>query len=258
MKRLSSFTPRRCKGFSILELLIAVIIIGILAAILIPLISNRTQQARIASAESDLERIGTALSQLAIDTGYYSRIFLLNDISGAAAATPLDNPDGIIFDNTQGLTVTGNYFQNISNNLFILAEGENVGQFVPPNRNSNLIDLLQTDETEFNWNGPYINWQKDNNAYAAWPSASPDGLPDDPWGNNYLLFTREGLVLEPEGEIVTSTTFPLDNANINGGSVNCQVFDRLTILSLGPDGAPGSAAEPGLGRGDDIVRQFGR
>jgi prepilin-type N-terminal cleavage/methylation domain-containing protein len=258
MKRLSSFTPRRRKGFSILELLIAVIIIGILAAILIPLISNRTQQARIASAESDLERIGTALSQLAIDTGYYSRIFLLNDVSGAVAAAPLSNPNGNIVDNTQGLTLSGNYFQDVTSRLFILSDGEDVGQFVPSSRNGTLIDLLQTDETEFNWNGPYINWQKDNNAYAAWPSASPDGLPDDPWGNNYLLFTREGLVLEPEGVIVTSTSFPLDNVNSTSGPVNCQVFDRLTILSLGPDGAPGDNGVGDLGTGDDLVRQFGR
>lgn len=246
----------RKRGFSILELLIAVIIIGILAAILIPIISARTQSARIASAESDLERIGNALDQFAVDTGYYTRLFLLNDVSGASLGNIKSNPDGQIFDNTQGLITAGNYFDNINNNLFINTTGDNIGEFVGNPQNSVLIDRLLLNETEFNYNGPYINWQKDNNAYTSWGTSAPDGLPDDPWGNNYLLFTREGLVLEPEGTIASTANFPLSNNN-SGGTTNCRVFDRITILSLGPDGAPGSGGVTNLGTGDDIFRQYG-
>lgn len=255
MNRLKPSTQRK-RGFSILELLIAVIIIGILAAILIPIIASRSQSARIASANSDIERLGGALEQMAIDTGYYGRLHLLNDISGATNALLKSNPDGTIYDNTANLLTGGNYFDNISNNLFIESTGTNIGDFVNAGSNVLLIDKLINNETEFNWNGPYINWQKDTNSYASWGTAAPDGLPDDPWGNNYLFFTREGLVLEPEGQIVTNITFPL--SNLNGGAVQkCDVFDRVTILSLGPNGVPGDGGVTELGTGDDIFRQFG-
>ncbi|MGF1573967.1 MAG: prepilin-type N-terminal cleavage/methylation domain-containing protein [Sumerlaeia bacterium] len=255
MNRLITLSTRK-RGFSILELLIAVIIIGILAAILIPLIASRTQAARIASAESDLDRIGSALDQFAIDTGYYPRLFLLNDVPGPARGVIKSNPDGQIYDSTQSLLTAGYYFENIDNNLFISTTGDTSGEFVGNPTNSILIDRLILNETEFNYNGPYINWQKDFNAYPAWGTAAPDGLPDDPWGNNYLLFTREGLVLEPEGIIVGSANFPLSNNNSTGGT-NCLVFDRTTILSLGPDGSPGSGGTTPLGTGDDIFRQYG-
>lgn len=68
-----------------------------------------------------------------------------------------------------------------------------------------------------------------------------DGIPDDPWGNDYVLFTRRGLVLEPTGQIVdTNVGVQVSGGFLQGGSYPTQVFDRACIMSLGPNGLPGA------------------
>lgn len=250
---------RISKGFSILELLIAVIIIGILAAILIPIIGNRAAKARIAAAESDLERIGSAMERVSIDVAYMVRLWALDDVPGAITSLAEVNPDGTVYNTVRDWDEADFYFQNARNALFINITGDDTGDFLGTTANSTLFDRIQINETDFNWNGPYISYNSDDQAYAAWLGISaPDGLPDDPWGENYLLFTREGLVLEPEGQIVTSSNFPLTNSNGTSGSFDCTVFDRSVVLSLGPNGAPGNGTPTGiLGTDDDLVRAIG-
>lgn len=254
---------RRRYGFSIIELLVAIIIIGILVAVLIPVVANRTEQARLSRAQADLERLANAMETAALDTGYYVRLFALNDVLRG---------DGIPFnrgqlpnnDRVDGLTdySVAQPFYNFpdQNSLFIDME---TGLFASLNRTNFINRLLSTEsfyDGGVNWNGPYINWYKDNNLVNG--LLAPDGIPDDPWGNNYLFFTKEGLLLEPTGIFVTGVSEDGNGGLIQGGTYDTVVFDRPTILSLGPNGLPGDGTNTGLegpfGRGDDLARPFGR
>jgi type II secretory pathway pseudopilin PulG len=249
---------RRKAGFSIIELLVAIIIIIILVAILLPLIHGRTAQARTARALSDLENMTEAEQRAAIDTGYYVRLFMLNDTLGGAVG--FTRPPATNY--TDGLgqyTSQPNFYVNTAGQLFL---DPATNDLVAPGTGDALflqINNLETsyDPTKIQWNGPYLNFTKDENLYLS--VAGADGIPDDPWGNNYLLFTRNGMILEPDGVLVLSSEVSLTGGMTNGGSSDASVFDRPVILTMGPNGLPGDgSAGAQFGTGDDIFRAFGR
>jgi len=60
------------KGFTLVEVLIVVIILGILASLVVPRLAGRTQEARRAAARSDIEGgVALALDLYEADTGRY-------------------------------------------------------------------------------------------------------------------------------------------------------------------------------------------
>ena len=66
--------PRRFRsGFTLIELLLVLVILGILAAIVVPKFSGRTEQARQTAAQSQLSTFGTALDAYEVDTGNYPK-----------------------------------------------------------------------------------------------------------------------------------------------------------------------------------------
>lgn len=62
---------RRLGGFTLLEIIVVVFILGLLAAIVAPRIIGRTDDARIAEAKVQVRNFETALKLFKLDNGFY-------------------------------------------------------------------------------------------------------------------------------------------------------------------------------------------
>lgn len=59
------------KGFSLIEIMVVVVILGILASIVVPKIMGRPDEARVVQAKSNISAIQNALDLYKLDNGIY-------------------------------------------------------------------------------------------------------------------------------------------------------------------------------------------
>ena len=59
------------EGFTLIELMVVVIILGILATFLVPKILSRPDQARVVKAKNDIKAIESALKMFKLENGFY-------------------------------------------------------------------------------------------------------------------------------------------------------------------------------------------
>ena len=92
---------RKDQGFTLIELLVVVLIIGVLAAIAIPVFLNQREKAADAGTKSDMKNAATLMETYFVDTQDYGGTG--NGPVGATAATATQLTE---MKSTDGVTVT--------------------------------------------------------------------------------------------------------------------------------------------------------
>lgn len=62
---------RRQRGFTLIEIMIVVVIIGLLAAVIVPQLLGQVDEARVTKARQDIQSIETALTMYRLDNSKY-------------------------------------------------------------------------------------------------------------------------------------------------------------------------------------------
>ena len=78
------------RGFSLIEIMVVVVILGILAALVVPKIMNRPDEARKVKARQDVRAIHSGLDLYKLDNGFYIFFYLHLSVT-------LDREDSILF-----------------------------------------------------------------------------------------------------------------------------------------------------------------
>jgi general secretion pathway protein G len=61
----------RSRGFTLIEIMVVVIIIGLLAAVIVPQVVGRVDEARVSKAKQDIQSVETALTMYRLDNFKY-------------------------------------------------------------------------------------------------------------------------------------------------------------------------------------------
>lgn len=66
-----TLNSRKQGGFTLIEIMVVVVILGILAALVVPQVMNRPDQAKVTVAKGDIKAIGAALDMYKLDNYSY-------------------------------------------------------------------------------------------------------------------------------------------------------------------------------------------
>ena len=97
----------RARGFTLIEILVVVVILGILAAIIVPNLMERPGQARITKAKSDIRAVESALNMYRLDHHVYPPTdvglqALVSDYLPRLPMDPWNRPYNYLFPGVHG------------------------------------------------------------------------------------------------------------------------------------------------------------
>ena len=100
MMKFKKPASRHQAGFTLIEIMVVVVILGVLAALVVPNIMSRPDQAKVTVAQTDIKAISSALEMYRLDNGNYpSSEQGLEALVVAPSGTPEArnwNPDGYL------------------------------------------------------------------------------------------------------------------------------------------------------------------
>ena len=67
----TSSTSTRQRGFTLIELMVVIVILGILAGLIVPRLTDKPEKAREVKAKMQIENLSMALKQFKLDNGFY-------------------------------------------------------------------------------------------------------------------------------------------------------------------------------------------
>ena len=73
MQNICSAQAKKCsiRGFTLIEIMVVLVILGVLAALVIPKIMSRPDEARVVASRQDIASISQALKLYRLDNGFY-------------------------------------------------------------------------------------------------------------------------------------------------------------------------------------------
>jgi general secretion pathway protein G len=135
--------PKKINGFTLIEVMVVVVILSILAAIVVPKIMDRPEQARITKAKSDIRALEAALNLYRLDNMIYPTT---EQGLEALVSKPSDSPEPKNWKE-------GGYLDRLPSDPW----GNNY-LYLSPGTHGNIdiytsgLDLQSTDDDIGNWN----------------------------------------------------------------------------------------------------------
>ncbi|MBI4563031.1 MAG: prepilin-type N-terminal cleavage/methylation domain-containing protein [Candidatus Rokubacteria bacterium] len=190
------------RGVTMMEIIVVLAVIGVMAAVLTPMVLNYLDDAKKSKAESDVKALAGVIHRLARDVVHFPLYKDGTKTTGAPDWELLQGPGNDPVDNDgskKWLTVGQGKIDELENHLI---------------KNNPGSKKYETDpaKSRFLWRGPYI-----------------EKVGPDPWGNRYLVNIKNAnpadnpakvvwaLTAGPNGKIETDPEALTDSGVVPGG-----------------------------------------